>query len=397
MSEINSSSKVVVLGVGTGGCRIAAELAQTASASRLEIVLLDTDKKALECYPEFKTILIGSDWTDKQGCGGDMVQGQKAAGASSKSIAEILTGAEMLIVVSPLGGGTGSGAMPVIASITRRLKLLSLFFVTRPFSFEGNLRFKNAEKSIREVIKAADAVICIENDILFENMSGNFSMDFKSADQTLAECIAGVSEMIFTDGLIKIDFVHVKQLLKKRDAECHIGIGRARGDDRITAAINDLLHSPTLGGKETLNQSNAAIITLLSGPDLSMVDINDCIAKIKDLFPEKAELNIGVSTSNSQEGFLQLTALTIIDKEPNYDPASLYDSTTILPKKTNTRKKVKKVKKDATVYNIQGELALLEMTSGVFENLSPTLYHGQDLDIPTYQRQGISLDVGDDQ
>ena len=388
MSETQSSAKVVILGVGTGGCRIAAELAQNKTSRRLEIVLLDTDQKALDCFPEFQTMLVGSDWTDKQGCGGDMIRGEKAAGASSKSISEVLTNAEMLIVISSLGGGTGSGCTPIIANIARQMKILSLFFVTRPFSFEGNLRFKNANKSLKSVTKITDAVICIENDILFNNLSGNFSIDFKSADKTLAECVAGVSEMIFTDGLIKIDFVHVKQLLKKRNADCHVGIGQGTGEDKINSAINNLITSPTFGGKDSFTKSNAAIITLMSGPDLSILEINTCISKIKELFSSDAELNIGVSTCSTQENFLQLTTLAIIDRHEEVKKKAHYSVST--PK----RKKKKATKEVATVYNIQGELALQELTSGVFENLSPTLYHGQDLDIPTYLRQGVSLDLG---
>ena len=391
MSETNSSSKVVVLGVGTGGCRIAAELASSSSASRLQICLVDTDEKALECYPEFNTVVIGSDWTDRQGCGGDMNRGEKAAGASSNELTKILKGAEMLILVSPLGGGTGSGAASIIASLARRLKILSLCFVTRPFSFEGNLRFKNSEKAMSKLLKSADAVICIENDVLFQNMSGNFNSDFQSADRTLAECVAGVSEMIFTDGLIKIDFVHVKQLLKQKDSDCHIGVGQAYGEDRISSAINELLSSPTLGGSETLSNSDAAIVTLMSGPDLSMEEINGCISKIKELFSDKVELNIGVSTSGSRQNFLQLTALTIFNRKKEVKELPIHETDTFKP-----RRRKATIKEAETVYNIQGELPLQELTSGVFENLSPTLYHGQNLDIPTYLRQGLSLDIGDD-
>ncbi|MCM8541559.1 MAG: cell division FtsZ family protein [Lentisphaeraceae bacterium] len=390
MSETNSSSKVVVLGVGTGGCRIAAELASSSSASRLQIHLIDTDEKALECYPEFNTLVIGSDWTDRQGCGGDMNRGEKAAGASDSELTKILKGAEMLILVSPLGGGTGSGAVAIISSLARRLKILSLCFVTRPFSFEGNLRFKNSEKAMRNLLKTADAVICIENDVLFKNLSGNFNSDFQSADRTLAECVAGISEMIFSDGLIKIDFVHVKQLLKQKDSDCHIGIGQAYGDDRITAAINELVESPTLGGSENISSSDAAIVTLMSGPDLSMAEINDCISKIKELFSENAELNIGVSTSGSRQNFLQLTALTIRNRTRIVTDEELNDTDTFMPTRKRSRKK-----EVETVYNIQGELPLQELTSGVFENLSPTLYHGQNLDIPTYLRQGLAVDSGD--
>ena len=390
MPEINSSSKVVVIGVGTGGCRIAAELAASSSASRLQICLVDTDEKALECYPEFNTLVIGSDWTDRQGCGGDLNRGEKAAGASTNELSDLISGAEMLIIISPLGGGTGSGATPIIASLARRLKVLTLCFVTRPFSFEGNLRFKNSEKSMNKLLKSADAVICIENDVLFKNLSGNFNSDFQSADRTLAECVAGVSEMIFTEGLIKIDFVHVKQLLRQKDADCHIGIGQAYGDDRIVAAINDLLTSPTLGGSETLRESNSAIVTLMSGQDLSMEEINDCISKIKDLFSEKTELNIGVSTSGTRQNYLQLTALTIKNRNRPVKDLEDTDSQPIKPPRKLLRKK-----EVETVYNIQGELPLQELTSGVFENLSPTLYHGQNLDIPTYLRQGIALDTGD--
>ena len=286
MSENNSKEKVTVLGVGTGGCRIAAELATTSSAARLNIVLVDTDEKALSNFSNHQQLLIGSDWTDKQGCGGDMNRGEKAAGASSQSLSDIIKNTELLIVVSPLGGGTGSGTVPLIATIARRLKVLSLFFVTRPFSFEGNLKFKNAEKCLKGLIKTADAVISLENDILFKNLSGNINSDFKEADKTLAECVGGISEMLFTEGLITIDFTHIKQILKKRDADCHIGIGRALGENKNEAAITDLLNCPTLGGSETLENCDTAIVTLLAGQDLSMSDINSSITRIKELFPE---------------------------------------------------------------------------------------------------------------
>lgn len=390
MSENNPSKKVTVLGVGTGGCKIAAELSATTSASRLQIFLVDTDEKALSHFPEQNHILIGSDWTDKQGCGGDMSRGEKAAGASSQLLNEVINDTELLIIVSPLGGGTGSGAVPVIANIARRLKVLSLVFITRPFSFEGNLRFKNAEKSQKGLIKTADAVICLENDILFKNLSGNINDDFKEADKTLAECVGGIAEMLFTEGLITIDFTHIKQILKKRETDCHIGIGRAFGPEKNEAAITDLLTCPTLGGDETLQSCDTAIITLLAGPDLSMSDINQCISQIKNLFSEHCEVNVGVATSSERENFLQLTVLTIRDKKK--------DDTVSQPIKRTTKKNrlsSKKEKKEATVYNIQGELALQELTSGVFENSAPTMHQGQNLDIPTYLRQGLSLDIGD--
>jgi len=382
MPETQPSHKVVVLGVGTGGCRIAAELAQTPSADRLEISLIDTDEKALECYPEFKTVLIGSDWADKQGCGCDMARGSKAASSSSQELQKIIKNSDLLIVICPLGGGTGSGAVPVIANISRNLKILSLFLVTKPFSFEGNLRFKNAEKSVKDTVKQADALICIENDIIFNNLSGNFSSDFKSADQTLADCVAGLAEMLFTDGLIKIDFVHVKQLVRKKEVDCHIGIGRSSGEDKSQAAINDLLQSPTLGGSENLKKSDAAIITLLAGPDLSMSDINECITAIKELFSDKAEINIGVSTSSDRENFLQLTVLTIRHRN------------TKVATPTKKLKKRKARKKEESIYNIQDELPLLEMTSGIFENMAPTMHHGINLDIPTYMRDSYTPDLG---
>ncbi|MCH2207903.1 MAG: cell division FtsZ family protein [Lentisphaerales bacterium] len=392
MSESNSKEKVTVLGVGTGGSRIAAELAATSSANRLKIVLVDTDEKALSNFSNHEQLLIGSDWTDKQGCGGDMSRGEKASGASSQALSDIIVNTELLIVVSPLGGGTGSGTVPFIATIARRLKVLSLFFVTRPFSFEGNLRFKNADKSLKSLTKTADAVICLENDILFKNLSGNINSDFKEADKTLAECVGGISEMLFTEGLITIDFTHIKQMLKKRDADCHIGIGRAIGENKNEAAIKDLLECPTLGGSETLENCNTAIVTLLAGPDLNMNDINSCISHIKELFTEDCEVNVGVATSSDRENYLQLTLLTIKDRKKDAQQEDLFGPA---PKKTTRRKPPKKEKKEATVYNIQGELPLQELTSGIFENSTPTMHNGQNLDIPTYLRQGLTLDIGE--
>jgi cell division protein FtsZ len=385
MSESMSKEKITVLGVGTGGCRIAAELAATTSANSLKAILIDTDEKALSHFPTQQTLLVGSDWTDKQGCGGEMARGEKAAGASSSALNKIISNTEFLIVVCPLGGGTGSGVTPVIASMARRLKIQSLFFITRPFSFEGNLRFKNSEKSLKALIKTADAVICLENDILFKNLSGNINDDFKEADKTLAQCVGGISEMLFSHGLITIDFSHIKQLLKKRDADCHIGIGRAHGEDKSQLAITELMNSPTLGGDETLSACNTAIVTLLAGPDLSMNDINLCISQVKNLFPESCEVNIGVATSSDREDFLQVTVLTIKDR--------LSEDSHEKKKKAPPQKRT--FKKEETVYNIQGELALQELTSGIFENSAPTMHLGQNLDIPTFLRQGLNLDIGE--
>ena len=150
------------------------------------------------------------------------------------------------------------------------------------------------------------------------------------------------------------------------------------------------MSSPTLGGDETLNSCDTAIITLLAGPDLSMNDINLCISQIKNLFSDECEVNIGVATSSDREDYLQLTVLTIKERT-SANAEDLFSA----PVKRSQKKNIKKEKKEDSIYNIQGELPLQELTSGVFENSTPTMYNGQNLDIPTYLRQGLTLDIGD--
>ncbi|NQZ58609.1 MAG: hypothetical protein HRT88_14225 [Lentisphaeraceae bacterium] len=384
MSQNQAPPKVLVVAVGTGGCRIAAELYKTTAAAKLNIVLVDTDEQALQCYPDFQTLHISADWSDKHGCGGDALQGFAAASEKSPELKALITDNELLIVISPLGGGTASGAIPVIAQIARELQVFSMFIATRPFSFEGDQPLKNAKKSIQECVKLADAFICLDNDVIFSKLSGNFSKDFTCADKTLADCVAGLTEMLFCDGLIKLDFTHVKKILTKKEASCTIAMGKSTGENRVQTVIDELLNSSTLGGKETLKKCNAAVMTLCGGADLSTNEINECLVKLTELFSPNADIHIGVSCTDDARDSLQLTLLTIrhskkISKE-DLKPIDVPSS---------GRKNEEK-----SVYNIQDELPLMEMTSGIFENLRPSNHHGINLDIPTYIREGYIPDTG---
>jgi len=330
-------------------------------------------------------------------------RGEKAAGASTEALKEFITGADLLIVVITLGGGTGSGAAEVAARQARECKVLSLFLVTMPFSFEGNAKFKNAEKILPGLHKIADAVICIPNDILFETISAHINMldSFHMADVIIADCVLGMAELMKGQGMIRVDFAHVRQVLEHRDAQCSIGIGKGQGENRIDTAISDLIFSPILGGEENLQKADAIILTLFGGEDLSMQEATSCINKAKELLNPSAEVIVGLSVEPEVSDMIQLTVLCIrypvIPEQGSLFTDTFLGSDPVKPAPgVFSRAKPRKGKKNTKQESVQDDLPFVkELSTGTFSAETPTLYKGENLDIPTYLRRSINIDAGD--
>ena len=387
----NGNERIAVLGLGRGGGRIAAELAALDTHAQLHVGVADTDSAALDAVPGVTRILLGEEWARHSGCGGDAVLGERAASASASALREYFADARLLIVLAGLGGGTGSGAGKVVARLARETATTAVFLVTLPFAFEGNWRTQEAEKYLAPLRELADTVIVVPNDLLFTALPADTpaAHAFELTDRLLAEGIAGLSLIASAQGLVTADFAGVRTLLKHKHATCTLAVGRNEDGTGWEGALEAFLQCPLIGGREALADADAAVITLVGNTSMSVGEIQACLNACQQCFPEDARLVVGAYAQEEAADRIQITGLICRYRET--PPAK--GGNAPAPATARTDRQAADAAPDARP--VQGELPLQEQTAGAFTGVPPTLFEGHNLDIPTCQRRGIMLDVGD--
>ena len=391
----DASGKIAVLGLGGGGGRIVSRLSEIAPWSQLDVAAADTDADALEHVGEVTRIALGQEWTRQEGCGGDIVLGERAASASAERLREFIQDARLLIVVAGLGGGTGSGAAKVVARLAREAELSAMFLLTLPFAFEGNWRRQEADKCLAPLRRLADAVIVLPSDLLFTALPADTAATeaFRLADALLAKGVAGLTRLVSAQALVTADFAALKTLLRQRQATCALGVGQGEGETRWRDAVEAFLDSPLIGGRSALSEADAAVLTMLGGDDMSVGEVQTCLTAFQQHFPESTRLVVGAYADTSLRGRVQITGL-ICRYQDAYEPSTgPSEGAAAVPAAKRTKKR--REANGAAGSPIQGELPLQEQSLGIFSGTPPTTVAGQNLDIPTFQRRGIHPDVGD--
>nr|MDQ2999371.1 cell division protein FtsZ [Chloroflexota bacterium] len=275
----------------------------------VEFITVNTDAQALMHSQADIRIRIGDKLTKGLGSGGNPVIGQKAAEETTEEIYEALKGADMVFITAGMGGGTGTGAAPVIASIAQDLGLLTVGVVTRPFSFEGNHRRKMAEQGIDQLKPMVDTLIIIPNDRLLQTASKNTSMlqAFQMADNVLRQGIQGISDLITQRGLINVDFADVKTIMAQQGSAL-MAIGTGSGDSRMVDAVNEAIASPLL--EVSIDGAKGVLINIVGGEDLGILEVYeaaDIIAKAVD--PDAQIIFGAVIDPNFPAGQVKLTLI----------------------------------------------------------------------------------------
>src|SRR5271157_4004621 len=235
-SQAESFARIKVVGVGGGGCNAINRMIDE-GLSGIEFVAVNTDAQALLLSKAQVRVRIGEKVTRGLGAGGDPENGRKAAEESAEELYEVLKGSDMVFVTSGLGGGTGTGAAPIVAQIGKECGALTIGVVTRPFTFEGSRRQASAEQGISKLKEHADTLICIPNDRLLQIVDKRAGLQeaFQKADDVLRQGIQGISELITVPGLINMDFADVKTIMSEGGAAL-MAVGRASGEDRAREA-----------------------------------------------------------------------------------------------------------------------------------------------------------------
>ncbi len=313
INEAENSAKILVVGVGGAGNNAVNRMIEENIAG-VEFIGINTDKQALQFCKAPTAMQIGEKLTKGLGAGAKPEIGEKAAEESAEEISAALKGADMVFVTCGMGGGTGTGAAPVVARIAKDMGILTVGVVTKPFRFEARTRMANALAGIERLKANVDTLIVIPNDKLLEIVDRRTTMPeaLKKADEVLQQAVQGITDLINVPALINLDFADIQTVMTDKGI-AHIGIGHAKGDDKAIEAVKQAVSSPLL---ETVIEGASHVIINISG-DISLIEANEAASYVQEMVGEDANIIFGARyDENAQdEASITVIATGLDDKE----------------------------------------------------------------------------------
>lgn len=420
---------VKIFGVGTAGVHLIEQM-RDADFAGATFVAVNTEAAALAATTIPDTLYLQTKLLRGLGTGGDPERGRVAAEEYREKLKDACRGVDVVFIVTALGGGAGSGISPVLAAAAKEAGALVLGFVTVPFDCEGNRRQYQALVGLEQLKDAADGVLCLPCQKVFKLIGENTGVVemFKGVSEWLIEGVRGVWRLLAHKGLIQIHFADLVGLLRDRHAESCFAAVEAAGETRSRDAVEKLLAHPLLDAGKALTEADAVLVSLMGGPDLAMAEINRVMEQITEQCG-RAQIIVGAAVNEAFRHRLSVTLIatgrgrhatpkspsvrldgetTTGSETPDFDTELLHGSETKRPpsrlvpptptltteqreeiiakhaaKSTTSRKKAPRMR--------QTQLPLEIVTKGRFDRTEPTVYKGEDLDLPTYVRRGISL------
>lgn len=307
VEEQTGAAKIKVIGVGGGGNN-AVNVMINSGVRGVEYVAVNTDKQALESSKADHILQIGEKLTKGLGAGANPDKGKKAAEESADEIKKELEGTDMVFITAGMGGGTGTGAAPVVAEIAKRVGGLTVAVVTKPFSFEGRVRMNKAEEGIAELRKNVDTLITIPNDKILQIIEKRTSITdaLSKADDILKQGIQSISGLISEAALINLDFADVEAIMKDQGL-AHMGMGTASGEDRAIAAAKQAIESPLL--ETTIDGAKGVLINVTGGKDLGLLEVSEATDIIRQKCDPDAMIIFGAAT---REDFGDEIVITVV-------------------------------------------------------------------------------------
>ena len=303
-----TGARIKVIGVGGGGSNAVNRMIE-AGIEGIEFLVANTDLQALKKSRAPIKIQLGSRLTKGLGAGADPLVGRDAALEDTEKIIEVLEGADMVFVTTGLGGGTGTGGAPIIASLATELNALTVAVVTKPFHFEGRRRMLQADQGLRELRECVDTVITIPNERLLHTVERNVSLadSFKVADDVLRQAVQGISDLITVPGLINLDFADVKAIMAGMGLAL-MGAGRASGEHRAMEATQQAISSPLLE-EATIEGAKGVLINITGGPDLTLYEVNEASSIIREAADDDANIIFGAVIDEAMRDEMKITVI----------------------------------------------------------------------------------------
>ena len=316
-NDQESSAKIIVVGVGGAGNNAVNRMIDE-NIGGVEFIGINTDSQALTLCKAPTAIQIGEKLTKGLGAGAQPEIGEKAAEENVEELTQAIKGADMVFVTCGMGGGTGTGAAPVVAKISKDMGILTVGFVTKPFKFEARTRMANAESGIEKLKENVDTLIVIPNDKLLEIVDRRTTMPeaLKKADEVLQQAVQGITDLINVPGLINLDFADVKTVMVDKGV-AHIGIGTATGDDKAIEAVKQAVTSPLL---ETTIEGASHVIINISG-DISLIEANEAASYVQELAGDNANIIFGAMYDESVTDQATITVIATGLEDGNVNKA----------------------------------------------------------------------------
>ena len=305
-SAVNPTN-IKVVGVGGGGGNAVNRMIKS-GLSGVEFWLMNTDLQVLVDGQTKNRIQLGVSSTEGLGAGGDPSVGEKAAEEAAQEITQALEGADMVFITAGMGGGTGTGAAPVVARIAKELGILTIAVVTKPFTWEGKKRQRQANEGLEKLKESVDSVIVVPNDKLLQVVDRQVSLQesFIIVDEVLLRGVQGISDIITVPGIINVDFADVKTVMQASGSAL-MGIGRAQGEGRAIKAAQQAINSQLL--ESSINGASGVIVNITGGPDMGIHEISDAASIIHDAVLDDATVIIGTAVNENIQGEIQITVI----------------------------------------------------------------------------------------
>jgi cell division protein FtsZ len=381
--------RLKILGIGGAGGNAVAQIAGTLTG--VETIAINPDLQALASVTGTEKLQIGSSVTHGLGAGGEVEVGARAAQQDTERLEAVLHNTNLVFLVAGLGGGTGTGASPVIARIAKEQGAMVLAFVAMPFGFEGERRRQQAQAGLEQLRAQADAVICIPNDKL-QRLAGDdaTAVDvFRAGNDIIATGVRAIWQLLSRKGLINLDFADVRTALGGRHGDGIFSFGEGKTSEEAVAA---LLKNPLLDGGEILARADAVLVSVLGGADMTVADVQRAVEPISRL-ANRAQVIMGAAIDETHRDRLSVTIIASANVTPRRVAQTPGGRATIgrpgaprpaaAPSAVPAKKEVPQAKQES--------LPLEGITRGRFDKSEPTLHNGEDLDVPTFIRRGVSL------
>ncbi len=423
---VRKACSIKVIGVGGAGCNAVRHLVRDAFEG-VSFAVMSTDVRLLAQSPVTIQLNLGGKTMHGLGTGGDPDRGRLAAEEDAAGIRAICEGADVVFVVAGLGGGTGTGAAPVVARVAKEAGALVLAIVMLPFTCEGNRRQRQAQGGLQALKTAADGVICLPNQKIFKLIDEKTSLleALEIANDFVAQGVRGIWRLLSRPGLINVDFADLCAVTRGRHSENSLAMAEARGENRAREAVERLLAHPLIEGGQALTEAAEVLVSIAGGPGLTLAEVNRVMEQINRQ-AEQAQIIMGAAIEEDLGNRLLITLVasrryveayedrsaakgrSVPDLAPEWEeepleatPSSRNVSPYAAPPPALSPARAGQIlaqqvggnarQRKKTSKMLQAQLPLDIVSKGRFAKSQPTIHQGEDLDIPTYIRRGVAL------
>ena len=410
--------RVKIVGVGGAGTNAVDRLQLDHVSLRLRIAALNTDAQSLNSSPAPEKLLIGRGLTRVVGTGGEADVGRAAAEADRERIAKIFQGMDLVFIVAGLGGGTGSGAAPVISQIATQAGALVVAFVMLPFTNEGGRRRQIADAALAELRQTSDAVIPLPNDLLLQHLPDDATVldAFGQADAWIGRAIRSISAILFHTGLINLDFATLRRTFTPRGGKTLFGVGHGAGENCVAEALHDLMLCPLLHTPELSRRADRLLVNIVGGPELSLARVNEIVAVIAEKFGSREQTVLGAVIDERLAGKLEICVIGTTEVRakgasmsslrtapsglradgptaPNHVPAMFDRPPAAAVAAPPVHESKLRGHKDGGAPQNEFHFVGTDEQRGYFDQTERNFFEGEDLDVPAYLRRGIKIEL----